>query len=422
MNYYQIGGGNCTLCLSPDTNKSTCPLNPTVRKPNYEKHYKSEIPRPNIGQLDQPVHRIPNLVVAPIKEVIDQVPALIKSRKIKAQAKKEKQDKISPPYKRSLCKNESTIQGDDTADMIANPHLFVTDEGFCFNVEEDLLPMFQQGNFQNPYNGLLFSPAELEEMLKYPHIKNQNRELMRDKFKSGLTDAVLKAIRDYPEVFKEIYRAGYSCFIDYTDKYEYPPALEFYYALEGIGKLVENIEALPQAARDIFNSMKTGSTTLATILVGINETCVHGGGLNLLKIFMRQFHLLPDDLKPDISDLGIIDLKNDIDIIPEAQKNAYLLIFNTNNSILNRNITLMYIYDEPTSGRNDLLTYFLNVYQNNTTLVDQVAHQWRIQNLEVWKTVIWQSVQDKYDGSGDVLNYIAKTLRYLDYTGRQIRQ
>jgi len=35
---FQIGGGNCTLCGSPNTNKSTCPCNPAAVKPNYEKH------------------------------------------------------------------------------------------------------------------------------------------------------------------------------------------------------------------------------------------------------------------------------------------------------------------------------------------------------------------------------------------------
>ena len=34
----QIGGGNCTLCNSVGTNRSTCPLNPTATNKNYKKH------------------------------------------------------------------------------------------------------------------------------------------------------------------------------------------------------------------------------------------------------------------------------------------------------------------------------------------------------------------------------------------------
>jgi len=35
---FQIGGGNCSICGSPNTNKSTCPCNPDVVSPNYKKH------------------------------------------------------------------------------------------------------------------------------------------------------------------------------------------------------------------------------------------------------------------------------------------------------------------------------------------------------------------------------------------------
>jgi len=35
---FQIGGGNCSICKSPNTNKSTCPCNPDVVSPNYKKH------------------------------------------------------------------------------------------------------------------------------------------------------------------------------------------------------------------------------------------------------------------------------------------------------------------------------------------------------------------------------------------------
>lgn len=34
----QYGGGNCSLCGSPGTNRTTCPLNPNVISPNFAKH------------------------------------------------------------------------------------------------------------------------------------------------------------------------------------------------------------------------------------------------------------------------------------------------------------------------------------------------------------------------------------------------
>ena len=36
--YAQAGGGNCSLCGSPNTTKTNCPLNPMAKNPNPEKH------------------------------------------------------------------------------------------------------------------------------------------------------------------------------------------------------------------------------------------------------------------------------------------------------------------------------------------------------------------------------------------------
>jgi hypothetical protein len=38
MYQLQFGGGSCSLCGSPGTNKSSCPCNPSVTKPNFAKH------------------------------------------------------------------------------------------------------------------------------------------------------------------------------------------------------------------------------------------------------------------------------------------------------------------------------------------------------------------------------------------------
>jgi hypothetical protein len=41
----QFGGGNCSLCKSPGTNKSTCPLNTSAAKPNPTKHSFAAVPQ-----------------------------------------------------------------------------------------------------------------------------------------------------------------------------------------------------------------------------------------------------------------------------------------------------------------------------------------------------------------------------------------
>ena len=34
----QSGSGKCSICGSPGTSKSTCPLNPNAKNPNPSKH------------------------------------------------------------------------------------------------------------------------------------------------------------------------------------------------------------------------------------------------------------------------------------------------------------------------------------------------------------------------------------------------
>lgn len=34
----QYGGGKCSMCGSPGTNKSTCPMNPNASNPNRDTH------------------------------------------------------------------------------------------------------------------------------------------------------------------------------------------------------------------------------------------------------------------------------------------------------------------------------------------------------------------------------------------------
>jgi hypothetical protein len=42
MIWYLNAGGVCSLCESPGTNKSTCPLNPNSLNPNPSKHPNAE--------------------------------------------------------------------------------------------------------------------------------------------------------------------------------------------------------------------------------------------------------------------------------------------------------------------------------------------------------------------------------------------
>ena len=53
----QYGGGNCTLCNSPNTRRDTCPLNKDAKKPNPKKHPNAATLQELMNDLIQGVQR-----------------------------------------------------------------------------------------------------------------------------------------------------------------------------------------------------------------------------------------------------------------------------------------------------------------------------------------------------------------------------
>lgn len=111
--YYQTGGGNCTLCGSPNTNRSTCPLNSKVAKDkhNPEKHpnaakilaakttsVKIEIEKKPAAKKVQKIEKIPKpeaVKIAAVKVAAAKVAAV----KVAAAKKKKK---------KAVCTNGNT--------------------------------------------------------------------------------------------------------------------------------------------------------------------------------------------------------------------------------------------------------------------------------------------------------------------------
>lgn len=75
----QIGGGNCTICGSPNTNKSTCPCNPAATKPNWEKHPKWINICPEKQTPSKTTKIIVPVVTTPTKTTTKKIKKIIKS-------------------------------------------------------------------------------------------------------------------------------------------------------------------------------------------------------------------------------------------------------------------------------------------------------------------------------------------------------
>jgi hypothetical protein len=318
---------------------------------------------------------------------------------------------ISPPFRRSNCLNETTIMGDDVMDQDLNGHLYVTESKYCFNPEVDLLPMFQTGDLKNPYTRLPFTSNEIKGILEYPHMTASNRALLRNILEGGLSADENRVIGTYPEVFLEIYRTGYICYIDHSVDYDYPEDRINEYGIDSVRLLEASIYSLPEPDRDAFYNMKTGDMTLRQLIDAVDNAniSIHAVGIRFIKIFMRKYHQSQE--RPDVSGLGIISLAHDPDISELAQRNAYILCFNTRSS-LRYNLTMLYIYDEPTSGNKDYASYFVTIYPTGNT---SMANERRPTDL--WQLSVWNSVGYKYDGGdgGVPLNMIIDELPSIMY-------
>ena len=120
MDNYQIGGGNCSLCGSPGTNKSTCPANPAASNPNYNKHYGHKLPvvaeesarRSAAQSADKAIKQSADRVA---KQSADRVAKLL--QQLADKAIKQEADKAI-----SLLPDRLAKQRQQSADRLAKPH------------------------------------------------------------------------------------------------------------------------------------------------------------------------------------------------------------------------------------------------------------------------------------------------------------
>jgi len=108
-NYYeQYGGGNCSLCGSPGTTKSTCPRNPDATNPNPAKH-------PNASGAAAAA--APSAPAALVRASSVKSPVMVRQKSVKMSDLI--QDKVNicwsyrrGPYQRGNYQNRSRCAGD----------------------------------------------------------------------------------------------------------------------------------------------------------------------------------------------------------------------------------------------------------------------------------------------------------------------
>ncbi len=109
-NYYeQYGGGNCSLCGSPGTTKSTCPLNPDAKNPNPDKHPNASeaAPAPLVRASSVKAPNVPSLVransVKPLAAKKGKTAPVDDDRGCVEQFDKKYTERPSPPFPANQC-------------------------------------------------------------------------------------------------------------------------------------------------------------------------------------------------------------------------------------------------------------------------------------------------------------------------------
>lgn len=160
----------------------------------------------------------------------------------------------------------------------------------------------------------------------------------------------------------------------------------FFYATEALAKLNDAIGSLPREAQNIFMNLSAEQYKLSTTLQTVDTACIHGKAREILRIFLYNYHMLPDDIKPDISNTGIIRFLNDGH--PDTvRQNAYILCLNL--SAFGKGSTELFIFNEPEDGKGSFLWRFIDYKHGEPSnkVADRIP-------TDPWQRVIYDYMYD----------------------------
>lgn len=389
MYHTQHGNGRCSLCGSPGTNKSSCPLNPIAKSHNYEKH-------PNARVIEQPkqiknISKEPKLIknqvnvnkeIIPIQNITDDKLKL----KLKGKGKPLISSSIEPL--KPKCKNEYTLMGDEV-DSIPFEKLYVSPDGNCFNISDDLFNHLKNGNNTDPYTNrpLWTNSKEMDKFLNHKGFTVSERNELTLLFKEPLKPNIIRILSTLPE-FEMIYKTGYACFIDYTYNFEI--------AERNLKELANRLNLIGNDGQEILNlrEMSLGNPeTLREILDGAGLRCIHGVGSKLISFYLNLWHTLPVDKRPALPNTVLDDMSPDLS--PNVNNYAKLVVFNTTS---NNFYVMLYIYDWENRGQRSYYSYFLILKRGAPILEENIpknAGQKMVFDLILDKYYYNKSMDDK---------------------------
>lgn len=318
--YRQHGGGVCSLCGSPGTNKTTCPLNPAAKNPNPAKH-------PRAAALTGAPAPIPAAAA---------VPAPIAASSVAAD-----------------CTNPSTLMGDEVADIDPR-RLYRAWTGNCYDIVEDLYPYLLSGKTTDPYTNqpLWRNDAERDEILRHRGLSPAQRKQLHAKLLGGnpLTEDMQELLKRNKQVFHLIGTVGLILYGDYHP--------DFKPSQEALAHLDDAISKSPDADKlgDI-RATQLNSITLGEIMSEQGSSCIHGIGMRLARLYLSLYMVMGGEpvMGPLAKGYNRVSNPNTITYSVYALYDATYYVG-------------IYLYDEETYGRNSKLGHLGTIVFDDTTL------------------------------------------------------
>jgi hypothetical protein len=191
----------------------------------------------------------------------------------------------------SMFKKDSAISGDRLIHFPKNK-LFVTEDSFCFPIDELLKMLTAQNRFYNPYTMKDLSSQDIERLLSIPEVKdaNSNAKLQQTYFASKISRATLNELVKLAE---GLLNAGE---ITYGSRARVPRAQQGY---EKFNSYYQSLDALERKAVnnywidgwstvDVSDGYIKGmrSTKFEGLYQSFGESCVHSIAGSIVKMVL----------------------------------------------------------------------------------------------------------------------------------------
>jgi len=194
------------------------------------------------------------------------------------------------------CKNTHTFVMFDDIQQIPKTDFLQLSNGFCFSAEE-LISYINDSNFanKNPHdkNIELFTDKEIEK-IEHKELKKALQTYFSTK-KSEYNN-VIQVLHKHSRLLHVIARTGRICYFNQLSSHEKTTSAPFERSIDAINTLMTEIYKLSEDEREVFLKLYdlSPNNSLINVIDNANKgnSCIHGVGINLIKVFIKYFFLI----------------------------------------------------------------------------------------------------------------------------------